>query len=145
MLTKASWVYRSRWCPLLGVVLCTGMLSCSYGCTPLLRGCVGIPGTSIGVLADYENVGNGSVDAAQVNDIELDWAAGRVVFEEYDVAYDGGESIENRSFGGELFGFGRRRVQDALGGVERGAEDRRTARRAAASSAAPRSIGPTRR
>lgn len=95
MLTKASWI-KIAVVSLLGVVLCTGLLSCSYGCTPLLRGCVGIPGASIGVLADYENVGNGSVDAAQVSDIELDWAAGRVVFEEYDVAYDGGESIENR-------------------------------------------------
>lgn len=95
MLTKASWI-KIAVVALLCLVLCTGILSCSYGCTPLLRGCVGIPGTSIGVLADYENVGNGSVDAGQVNDIELDWAAGRVVFEEYDVAYDGGDSIENR-------------------------------------------------
>lgn len=95
MLTKASWI-KVAMVTLLGVVLCTGTLSCSFGCTPLMRGCVGIPGAAIGVLADYENVGNGSVDAAQVKAIELDWAAGHVVFEEYDVAYDGGKSIESK-------------------------------------------------
>ncbi len=91
MLTKGSWIKIAA-VALLAIALCAGMFSCSLGFTPLMRGCVGIPGAAIGALADYENVGNGSVDAGQVRGIELDWAAGRVVFEQYDVAYgDGGD------------------------------------------------------
>lgn len=88
MLTKSSWV-KIIAIAVLGLCICTGIASCSFGCTPLIRGCSAVPGVGNWSGADYPNVGDATIQASQVRNIELDWFAGRV---EFDVVDDGGGS-----------------------------------------------------
>lgn len=90
MLTRSSWV-KIALITLLCLCLCTGVLSCSFGCTPWIRSCAAVPGLPSWNGADYPNVGSASIKASQVRDIELDWFAGRVEFSIVDDSVLGGE------------------------------------------------------
>lgn len=79
MLTRASWVKIGA-IAVLCLCMCTGIASCSFGCTPLVRGCAPVPGAGNWSAVDYPNVGDAAVPASQVRNIELDWFAGRVEF-----------------------------------------------------------------
>ncbi len=83
MLTRSSWV-KIIIVALLCALVCTGALSCSFGCTPLVRGCsaTDIP-VNIGG-ADYQNVGSGTVKAQDVKNINIAWLAGTLQFDVID-------------------------------------------------------------
>lgn len=90
MLTRSSWVKIAA-IIVLGLCICTGIGSCSLGCTPLVRGCTAVPGGGSWAAADYPNVGDASIQASHVRNIELDWFAGRV---EFNVVDDADEAID---------------------------------------------------
>ncbi len=98
MLTRNSWV-KIALVALLCLVVCGGLVSCNRGCTSAVN-----HATSLGssLYADYElpNVGGGTVAAQDVQDLEIDWAAGSVAVEVVpDAEADGMVVIEEPASG----------------------------------------------
>lgn len=93
MLTRSSWIKIAA-IAVLGLCVCTGIGSCSLGCTPLVRGCAGVPWAGKWAAADYPNAGNGSVQVSQVRNIDLAWFEGRA---EFHIVDDGEPAIAQES------------------------------------------------
>ena len=109
MLTRSSWIKIAA-IAVLCLCICTGIGSCSLGCTPLVRGCTPAPGFTSWSAESYPNAGNASIPASQVRNIDFDWLAGRIEFniiddtaesavrsESHDVGEHGSQSHEGHS------------------------------------------------